>query len=285
MKIAVHLSMLCETWLDDVTRHFAELAQSGFDGVELSLYRADPAQLEKTAGRLRDFGLALSFGAGLSPEADISSPDPETRKAGIAYLNRCIEDAARFCAEHLNGVLYAPWFSFCPPPEREARRERSAGSLRQIGERAEALGVKLNLEVLNRFECDFMNTLAQGEAFLHRIGSPSVRLLADTFHMNIEENDIPEAVDMCFPSIGALHVCENHRGAPGTGHIPWRRLLTVLHRRGYSGWLTIESFVQSGTEVGEALKIHSGRGDPLEQCIAGKRHIADILREIREKEE
>lgn len=279
MKIAVHLSMLCATWLDDVTPYFGRLAQNGFDGVELSLYGADPGRLQEITGKLRELGLALSFGAGLSPDTDISSSDPENRQNGIVYLNRCLEDAARFGAEHLSGVLYAPWFSFCSPREREARRERSAAVLRQIGARAASLGVAINLEVLNRFECDFMNTLAEGENFLNRLGCPSIRLLADTFHINIEENNIPEAVDQHYSSIGCLHVCENHRGVPGTGHIPWRQLLWVLHRRGYTGWLTMESFVQAGTEVGEALHIYRDSGDPLERCIAGKNYLAAILRE------
>ncbi len=271
--------MLCDTWNTDIAPFLTALAGGGFDGVELSLFEMDTQGLKRVAHAIQNNGLKLSFGTGVGADTDISSTDKRVRMAGITYLKQCIDYAQDFGAEHINGVLYAPWFAF-DFARLEERRQWSAQSLCEIAEYACEKDVLLNLEVLNRFESDFFNTLDQGSMFLKRIDSPNVRLLADTFHMNIEEDDIAETLLTNFDVVGSLHVCENHRGVPGTGHIPWEDVLGGLKKKGYDGWLTIESFVRSGTQVGNALRIWSTRGEPLEQALKGCAFLNEVWERV-----
>lgn len=280
MIIALHLSSLCSRWTDDLLPYLEPLAEAGFGGIELSLYQADLQKVSSIAQETRKLGLQLSFGTGLAEDTDISSAEPGVRSKGVNYLKSCIDLAAETGARHINGVLYAPWMTFADTPAgRTERLKRSAEALHSAGSYAKQHRVRLHPEALNRFETDMLNTLSMGCDFLEMVGCDAVRLLADTFHMNIEEDNLAAAVESHFEQIGCLHLSENHRGFPGTGHIPWHELLCILKNRGYEGFLTIECFVKSDSEVGRALRIWRDSGEPLAQAIEGLRFLQSLLEE------
>ena len=183
MKLAVHMSMFCRTWTDDITPYFSKLKEYGFDGVEISLFGARFDDLKKVFRAAADEGLEIICGTGIGPQTDVGSKDPAIRKSGIEYLCSAVDLAAEGGALFINGVLYAPWQAFGQGEPLEERRLRSAESLRIVGEYAAAKGIGLNCEVLNRFEGDLLNTLDEGSRFVSQIGLPGVGVLADTFHM------------------------------------------------------------------------------------------------------
>jgi D-psicose/D-tagatose/L-ribulose 3-epimerase len=133
----------------------------------------------------------------------------------------------------------------------ETRRRRSPG----CGHRAEQLGVTLCLEPLNRFETYFLNTLEDASQLIHEIGDPNIRIHFDTFHANIEEKKPAVALRSAAKDLGHVHISENDRGIPGTGHVDWHGILSVLREVGYDGWLTIESFAQPEPELAAAASI------------------------------
>ena len=278
MKLAVHMSMFCRTWTDDIRPFFPKLKEMGFDGVEISLFGADWSCLRSVFIEARNNGLDIICGTGISTETDVSSKDAAVRQAGIQYLNSAVDLAAEYGAEFINGVLYAPWQVFALDEPLEERWKRSADSLHVVGEHAKKAGIGLNCEVLNRFETDFLNTLDEGSRFVHMIGLDNVKLLADTFHMNIEEKDICQALTSNIRNIGCVHICENHRGVPGTGHLNWRETVSTLEKAGYDQYLDMETFVEAGTEVGTALGIRRSSGlPPLEEAANGAAYMKKIM--------
>jgi D-psicose/D-tagatose/L-ribulose 3-epimerase len=119
--------------------------------------------------------------------------------------------------------------------------------------RAEELGVRLAVEPLNRFETDLVNTTEQGLALCADIGSPAAGLLLDTFHMNIEEKSIGDAIRAAGDRLFHVHACENDRGTLGTAHVPWPEVFSALREIGYDGQVVIESFTPAVTTIARAV--------------------------------
>lgn len=138
------------------------------------------------------------------------------------------------------------------------------------------MGITLCLEVLNRFEGWLLNTVAQGVALLAELDQPSLKLHLDTFHLNIEESDIGAAIRQAGPYLGHVHCSENHRGFPGTGHIPWAEVRAALDAIGYQGWLVVEAFVRPEGEVGRDLYIWRPISETLDADVRG---AAQLLRQ------
>ena len=270
MKIGLHLSMLCKNWTDDTSVYLEELKKEGFQGVEISLYGTTPDRLTKVFSKANSLGLNIFCGTGVDGEHDPSSEEPNIRKNALQYLKNCIDIAAQGNACAINGVLYAPWQAFSDIP-KEKRWENSAQVLREAAEYGTKKGIDLHVEVINRFESDFMNTLEEGAAFLEKVNHAHVKLLVDTFHMNIEEDNMFTSIKKYISKIGCIHICENHRGVPGTGHIDWKQLIETLEEVGYDGFLEMETFTEKGTEVARGMGIwrQIGKETPLEEAKKG----------------
>jgi sugar phosphate isomerase/epimerase len=127
---------------------------------------------------------------------------------------------------------------FEPPRTEEEDRAVLLDALTDLGEHARAHGVELYLEPLNRYEDHMVNTLAQAVSLVAEVGQPSVRVMADTFHMNIEEDDPAEAIRAAAPYLGHVQVSDSNRLQPGTGHLDWRRVLGAIPD--YDGYFAVE---------------------------------------------
>ena len=145
--------------------------------------------------------------------------------------------------------------------QKKKRWENSAQVLREAAEYGAEKGIDLHVEVINRFESDFMNTLEEGAAFLEKVNHAHVKLLVDTFHMNIEEDNMFTSIKKYISKIGCIHICENHRGVPGTGHIDWKQLIETLEEVGYDGFLEMETLQKKGQRSQEEWV----SGDKLEK--------------------
>lgn len=142
-------------------------------------------------------------------------------------------------------MLAGPTFSavqrYNTPPS-QAARARIPESYARLAERAEAAGIRVGLEALNRYESNFVNTLGQAAEIVRKVGSEALFVHADLFHMNIEEQHIPTAVSEVADVLGYVHVAESNRGALGTGNTDWPAFFQALHGIGFTGPLTFESF-------------------------------------------
>ncbi|WP_058486541.1 dihydroxyacetone kinase subunit DhaL [Defluviitalea phaphyphila] len=277
MKVAVHMSMFCKNWTDDILPHIKKVEEIGFDGVEISLFGSTEEKIQKALKLANDLGLDVICGTGVTEDTDPSSEDENIRKNATDYLKKCVDLVADGGGLYLNGVLYAPWQKFSDTP-REIRWKNASKVLKEVGMYAKEKNIGLNIEVINRFETDFFNRIEEAVEFLKMINLDNVKLLVDTFHMNIEEDDIYKALEKNISYIGCIHICENHRGVPGTGHIDWKKIIDILKKNNYRGYLDMESFVESGTEVGNSLFIWNGKNrDPYEEAEKGLKHIRSII--------
>lgn len=269
MKFGVHIALWMRTWHDDVVPYIEEAARLGFDGVELSLLGMTDDKVERIRARVDDLGLELTCTTGLSLQQDITSDDPELRRAGIIYLESAIKTVAGLGSSLLSGVIFAPWGK-CIMPDREARWNRSVEALRSVAPFAAEHGVTLGIEAINRFETDLVNTAAQAVRMAEDVGSANVGVLLDTFHMNLEEKNMATAVMNSRAKLSHLHCAENDRGVPGSGHIPWDTVFSTFREIHYDGWLTLEMFVLANEAVSPDLAIWRPiESDPSETASRG----------------
>lgn len=124
-----------------------------------------------------------------------------------------------------------------------------------MGKTAQSLGIDMCLEVVNRFETNILKTAAEGVAFCRDVANPNVKLLLDTFHMNIEEDNIANAIRLAGDYMGELHVGEGNRKVPGQGSIPWSEIGQALRDIHYDGNVVMEPFVMQGGQVGKDIKV------------------------------
>ncbi len=127
--------------------------------------------------------------------------------------------------------------------------------MRHNAENAAAAGVMLGVEYLNRFECYLLNSVADTVRFVREVDHPNCRMMYDTFHANIEEKDVVQAIRDCAPYTVHVHISENDRSTPGQGHVPWDETFKTLKETGYDGWMVIEAFGLALPELAAATKI------------------------------
>ena len=243
MKLGINL--LCLT--DFVTREhlpaIRQLKQIGYDGVEVPVLSGEPSHYKWLAGELDAIGLERCCTAIVpSPEASPVSADPAIRAAGRRHLDWTLDCAIALGAQSLGGPIHAPIGHFTGTGPTESELSYAADAHRDLAIRAEANGLYISLEHLNRFETYFLNTTAQCRDYARRVGHDALRIMYDTFHANIEDGDQVKAVETVAPHIGIVHVSENDRGIPGRGHIDFLSILTAVRRSGYDGWVTLEAF-------------------------------------------
>lgn len=255
MKYGVNL-MVWTTRVDE--RHqrlLASVREWGFEGVELFLSPEEPTDIPYVKHELKCIGLERTTCAVLPREAHLPSPDVETHRRGLTYLNRCVERTADLEARLMCGPLHSGLGLMTGQRRTQDEWDRAVESLQQVARRARCLGVTLCVEPLNRFETYFLNTQQDAARFIEEIGEPNVRVHFDTFHANIEERDPVGALRGLGSLVGHVHISENDRGVPGNGHVDWRGTLVALKEIRYDGWLTIESFAQPEPQLASAACI------------------------------
>jgi D-psicose/D-tagatose/L-ribulose 3-epimerase len=152
------------------------------------------------------------------------------------------------------GPLYSP-VGYKPARRTDGEWTRVVDGYRELGGVLGSHEVSIAIEPLNRFETHFLNTATDGVRLCDEIAHPNVGLLFDTFHANIEEKNIAVACRASARHLKHVHISENDRGIPGTGHVPFAEVLQVLREIGYDGWLNIESFSSRIPDLSAATSI------------------------------
>jgi D-psicose/D-tagatose/L-ribulose 3-epimerase len=228
---------------------FKRMKEAGCDFVELLVPEPGELDLAETRRALADHELDVVLAARVNLSRDLASADAEAHEAGIRYLEFCAETAQALGANLVGGPLYGAPLVFAgraPSPVTESDRarkiERVVAGLARAALRAGDLGVKLCIEPLNRFETDIANTTDHALALAAAVASPSVGVMLDTFHMNMEDASIPQAIRNAGPRLFHFQANENHRGFVGSGHIDWPEVCRALAAIGYTGPITLEPF-------------------------------------------
>jgi D-psicose/D-tagatose/L-ribulose 3-epimerase len=241
----------------DIPQLAAKARSMGFDLLELPLETLDGYDYDRARRALETEGLACSATLVFPPDRDLIHPDAGPRSAAAEYIAGAIDAAAALGASTLSGPLFASvgraWRQTAD--ERERDLDRLVTALGPLAARAADVGVRLGLEPLNRFETSFVNIAEQAVEIVDRVGSPGLGILLDTFHMNIEEESIGDAIRAAGPRLSHLHACENHRGAPGAGHVPWTEVADALRAIDFRGPVVIESFTGEVAGIAKAAAV------------------------------
>jgi len=239
---------------------FPRIKAAGCDFIELLV--PEPGELDLAEARLAlaDNGLGVLLAARVNLTRDLASADVEAYRAGVKYLESCVETASTLGAPIVGGPLYGAPLVFAgraPAPvaedERRRRIDQIVQGLKQAGAAAYQAGVKFAVESLNRFETDIANTTGHALALADAVGSPAVGVMLDTFHMNVEDFSIPDSIRRAARHLVHFQANENNRGFVGAGHIDWPEVARALVAVGYDGPITLEPFRRDDERPGVPL--------------------------------
>lgn len=229
----------------------------GYDWIEVPLESLDDLDYARGAAIIRDNGLGVSACAAIGPDRDLIHPDEAIRANGMAYVKGAIVATQALGATNLIGPMYSAvgrtWQQ--TPEERAHDLDLLVHNLRELAQFAADHGVVLCLEPLNRFETSFINLAEQMIEVIDRVDRPACQIMLDTFHMNIEERSLGAAIRSVGPRLRHVHTCENDRGAPGSGHVPWTEVAQALQEIGYDGPVVIESFTPKVKSIARAAAV------------------------------
>jgi D-psicose/D-tagatose/L-ribulose 3-epimerase len=233
-------------WTTKLTeKHIAlipQLREHGFDGFEIPMF--DPGEIATTSLR-RAFetnDLECTVCAILPSGINPISPDASIRRRSLAHLVECIETSAEAGAHLIGGPLFAP-IGYLPGRRRtEDDWNRAVECFQGLADVLDAREMTLSIEPVNRFETFFLNTAAEAINFCKAVGNCRFGITLDTFHANIEEKKVAEAITRLGKRLKHLHASENDRGLLGSGHVDFPAIVAALRQIGYDGFLMIEGF-------------------------------------------
>jgi len=250
----VWTSPLTTAELEKLAPHVAEM---GFDWIEAPLESIGDLDHKRGADIVRRHGLGVSACAAMGPDRDLIHPDEAIRKNGMAYLRQAIEATHTLGGTNLVGPLYAAvgrtWQQ--TPAERARDLDVLVKNLGELARYAGDYGVSLCVEPLNRFETSFINLAEQAIEVVDRVDHPNCQVMLDTFHMNIEEKSLGNAIRAAGKRLRHVHACENDRGAPGSGNVTWNEVAQALKDIKYDGPVVIESFTSKVKSIARAAAI------------------------------
>lgn len=259
MKYGIYFAYWEKEWNADQKSYISKVKKLGFDILEIScamLKNISREELVEMRDMARAEGVTLTAGYGPGPSENLASSDEAVVKNAVAFYTDILKKLEILDIHTLGGGVYSYWpVDYTKPIDKEGDWKRSVKNVRTVGKIAQACGVDYCLEVLNRFEGYLLNTCAECRQFVEEVDVPAVKIMLDTFHMNIEEDSMTEAILLAGDRLGHFHVGENNRRLPGKGNLPWYQIGSALRAIGYDKNVVMEPFVKSGGKVGSDIKI------------------------------
>ncbi|MEI6307669.1 MAG: sugar phosphate isomerase/epimerase family protein [Actinomycetes bacterium] len=216
-------------------------ARNGYDYIELAIFDPWSFDIAMTKDLLQEFNLRAHASLGLSAKTDVTSPDASIVKKGDELLRKVADVLHALGGTELCGVIYSSLAKYPGPASKEARAS-SVAAMQRLADYTAELGINIDLEVVNRYETNIMNTGLEGLEFLDQVNRPNAFIHLDTYHMNIEEDGLQKSVLAAGERLGYVHIGESHRGYLGTGNVDFDSFFTALKKINYQGPITFESF-------------------------------------------
>ena len=261
MKYGIYAPYWTHEWATENEHYIQKVKKLGFDVLEISCvnlvrkYTTDE-QLLELKQCAEEYGITLTSGYGPTKEQNICSEDPEIVARAMDFFENLLPKLQLLGVKILGGGLYSYWpLDPTMKMDKEAETERAIRNLQILARTAEKCDVTLGLEVLNRYEGYILNTCDQAKEFIDAVGSSHVKIMLDTFHMNIEEDNIAAAIRKAGPDLCHLHLGEQNRRVPGKGSLPWQEIGQALRDINYEGAAVMEPFVMSGGTIGSEIKV------------------------------
>ncbi len=262
MKSAITLSQVPEAAAGPFVFHqplaegFAAARKHGYDSVELFFPGPDFITVDevKALAAEHDLGIAaVGTGAGMVKHGlSLTDPDPARREAALEFIIRMIDFGGQLGAPAILGSMQGKWGGDI---SRDQALGWLAGALKAAGAAAAKYDVPFIYEPLNRYETNLINHLAEGAQYLEDNNLENIVLLADLFHMNIEESDVAQAIIDAGKHTGHVHYADSNRSAMGMGHTDPAPIIAALKEVGYKGYLSAEVFPKPDADACAAQEI------------------------------
>lgn len=284
MKYGIYYAYWEKQWGGAYVPYIEKAKKLGFDIMELSagnFFNEDENFFRELRKAADDNGIILTGGYGPRPEHNLSSADPKVVENGFKFYENIfpkMEIAGIGC---IGGAIYSYWpVDFTKPLDKKADWERSVNSMKKLADMAADHGITLDMEVLNRFEGYLLNQSYEACEFCKQVAKPNVKVMLDTFHMNIEEDSLVNAIHLAGKQLGHFHVGEANRRPPRPGRMHWEEIGAALRDIGYDGNVVMEPFVMTGGQVGQDIHVWRdlSNGATVEQL---DRDAAESVRYLR----
>ncbi|MGM5629309.1 sugar phosphate isomerase/epimerase [Apibacter raozihei] len=261
MTYGIYFAYWTKEWKADYKYYIDKVSAMGFDVLEISCaafgsqYTTDN-ELYELRDYAKDKGIILTAGYGPTKEQNLSSSNPSIVANAKEFFKNTLIKLNKLDVKHLGGGLYSYWpVDYSNPIDKPGDWKRSVSEVKEIASIAADNNVILGMEVLNRFEGYLLNTCAEALEFVEQVNSPNVKIMLDTFHMNIEEDNIGDAIRMAGNKLSHLHIGEQNRKVPGKGSLPWYEIGSALRDIDFSGSVVMEPFVMPGGTIGSEIKV------------------------------
>lgn len=270
--LGIFMNFWEKNWDADHIKYINKAADIGFDILEFQaqpLLEMSKDHMLKIKKEADERGIELTYSLGLDPAYDVSSSSESIRLGGIEYLKKIVEKVSFMNGKIISGVSYAGWGTSNEViDDKKALVDRSISSMKEIVKTAEDYGVIYCVEAVNRFESAVINTAQEALSYIEAVDSKNIGVLLDTYHMNIEEKSIGDAIRLVGNKLASFHTGENNRTAPGRGHLDWDEIFKALSDIKYQGRIVSEPFIMMGGEVGSDIKVWRNLiDDPTEEKV------------------
>jgi D-psicose/D-tagatose/L-ribulose 3-epimerase len=256
----------------------------GADVIELAIHQPGSIRIDPLRQALDAAGIEQVPVCGMfPPDRDLRGTDAQ-QQACRDYLSDLVCLAAELGSKIVGGPFYSS-VGRCElhtDAEKQQQTDLIARNLDDLCRQADRAGIVLAMEPLNRFETDCVNTLDQARSLVEKVGSPALKILIDTFHMHIEENNSADAIREVGPLIGHVHASANHRGVPGHDQVDWTAVFAALRDVEYRGDVIIETFAPDNDTIARAASIWMQRFDsPRQLTVEGLGFLRRIAQQVQ----
>ena len=270
-------------WTEEFTEKdlpLLEKAKSlGFSVMDINVSHPERFPVKAVKNKLKEVGIEAVTTIGLPADSNTISPDAAVRRHGVETLKRMVDINIEIGSKILGGVLYASWGYLSGKCRTEQEWVWSVEAMKEVAGYAKSKSdLTLAIEPVNRFETHFINIAEDAVRYCKEVGTGNIKVHLDSFHMIREELNFAKAVQTCGKEyLGYVHVCENNRGIPGTGQVPWKEFFTALKKVGYKGPLVIESFDPGFEELNRLCAIWRKFADTGEElAVKGLQNLKKI---------
>jgi len=223
----------------DLEKAFSMAKELGFDAIEISVADSEEISVSELRDLVNKYQINISAiatgGAAVRDGLIFSSPEKSIRKAAVQRIKKHIEFASLFNTVVVIGLVRG-WVI----NDYSQSENRITECLKKCNEYSMEKGVNIALEPINRFQEDFFHSILDCKAYLDKIQLPNVKMMIDSFHMNIEDSNMWENMRQAKDYIVHVHYSDSNRLAPGMGHFDFMKMTQVLKEIGYHGYLSAE---------------------------------------------
>ena len=260
MKYGIYYAYWAREWGGDFLPFISKVKRLGFDVLEVncgSFPERDDSYFRELRRVSEGEGVLLSGGYGPRPEHNLSSADPALIEGAFRFWADVFHKMELSGIDRVGGARYSYWpVDFRNGFNKAEDTQRSIENIRKLADLAVVHGITLNMEVLNRFEGYMLNECEEAVCYVKTVGKSNVKVMLDTFHMNIEEDSLTEAIRKAGGLLGHIHIGEANRRPPSAqGRIPWKNIGQALKDVGYDQYVVMEPFERMGGQVGKDISI------------------------------